>query len=88
VLDAYKNAGGDSEDVERFSFAKCNELLRRILGSGIKLRIMIDALDECNKPKELLKALQDASWVRLGGLELLVSSRYEVCVKKSFLTLL
>jgi hypothetical protein len=84
VLDAYKNAGGDSEDLERFSFAKCNELLRGILGSGIKLRIMIDALDECDEPKELLKALRDASRVRPGGLELLVSSRYEVRVKKKF----
>jgi hypothetical protein len=80
VLNAYINAGGDSVDLQPFSFSECEILLHRILESGIKLRIMIDALDECDEPKELLKALRDASRVMPGGLELLVSSRYEVRV--------
>lgn len=80
VLNAYINAGGDSVDLQPFSFTKCEMLLHRILESGIKLRIMIDALDECDEPKELLKALRDASRVMPGGLELLVSSRHEVHV--------
>jgi hypothetical protein len=75
VLDAYVKAGGDS-----FSFTKYQTLLHGILGTGTKLRIMIDALDECDEPKELLKVLRDASRVMSGGLELLVSSRYEVRV--------
>jgi hypothetical protein len=77
VLNAYINVGGDSGPV---SFTKCETLLHGILKSGIKLRIMIDALDECDEPKELLKALRDASLIMPGGLELLVSSRYEVHV--------
>lgn len=80
VLDAYINAGGNSEDLQPFSFTKCEALLHKILESGVKLRIMIDALDECDDPKELLKALRDASRVIPGGLELLVSSRHEVHV--------
>jgi hypothetical protein len=80
VLDAYINAGGDSVDLQPFSFTKCETLLHGILESGIKLRIMIDALDECDEPKELLKALRGASRAMPGGLELLVSSRYEVHV--------
>jgi len=82
VLDAYKNAGGDSEDLQPFPFNKCDELLHGILRPGVKLRIMIDALDECDEPGELLEALQDASRNMPGGLELLVSSRHEVHVDK------
>ncbi|KAF8857268.1 ankyrin [Acephala macrosclerotiorum] len=80
VLNAYINAGGDSVDLQPFSFTKCETLLHGILESGIKLRVMIDALDECDEPKELLKVLRDASRVMPGGLELLVSSRHEVRV--------
>ena len=80
MLDAYKNAGGDSGDLQPFSFTKCETLLHGILESGIKLRIMIDALDECDKPEDLLIALRDASGVMPGGLELLVSSRHVVHV--------
>lgn len=66
--------------MQPFSFTNCETLLRGILESGIKLRIMIDALDECDEPKELLKALRDASQVKPGALELLMSSRHEVRV--------
>ncbi|KAJ5678666.1 Ankyrin repeat-containing protein [Penicillium macrosclerotiorum] len=80
LLHTYKNAGGDSEDLQPLSFAACNELLHEIVRSGVKLRIIIDALDECDAPKTLLKALKDASEVIPGGLEVLVSSRHEVHV--------
>lgn len=43
--------------MEPFSFTKCETRLHGILESGVKLRIIIDALDECNEAKELLKAL-------------------------------
>jgi hypothetical protein len=82
VLNSYINAGGDSVGLQPFSFTKCETLLHRILESGIKLRIMIDALDECDEPKELLRALRDASLVMPGGLELLLSSRHGVRVDK------
>lgn len=84
MLNAYINAGGDSEDLQPFSFTKYETLLHAILESGIKLRIIIDALDECDNPKALLKALRDASRDRPGGLELLMSSRYEVHVIEKF----
>jgi hypothetical protein len=84
VLDAYINAGGDSVDLQPFSFTKFETLLRVILQSGIKLRIMIDALDECDEPKELLKALRGPSGALLAGIELLVSSRHEVHVDGKF----
>jgi len=84
VLDAYINAGGDSGDLKLFSFTKCETLLHGILESGVKLRIMIDALDECDEPKELLKALRGPSGAIPAGLELLVSSRYEVHVDEKF----
>jgi len=84
VLNAYKSAGGDSKDSQPFAFKKCDELLRGILKSGVKLRIIIDALDECDEPKKLLKALRDAFQDAPGRLELLVSSRYEVHVDEVF----
>jgi len=80
MLNAYINARGDSVDLQPFSFTKYETLLHGILESGIKLRIMIDALDKCDEPKELLKALQDASILMPGGLELLLSSRHRVRV--------
>ncbi len=43
---------------------------------------MIDALDQCDKPAELLKILRDASRKSPGQLELLVSSRGVVQVEK------
>jgi hypothetical protein len=43
---------------------------------------MIDALDQCDKPAEVLKALRDASQQSPGKLELLVSSRADVQVDK------
>lgn len=80
VMNAYINAGGDSGDLRPLSITECRTLLHSILESGIKLRIMIDALDECQEPLSLLTALRDATLVRPGGVELLVSSRYEVRV--------
>ena len=50
VLNAYVNARGDSVDLQPFSFTKCETLLHGFLKSGIKLRIIIDALDECDEP--------------------------------------
>lgn len=85
IIDAYTIAGGDSADLQSFNFTRNWEpLFHRILKSNIKLRIMIDALDECDDPRELLRILRRAYEVTPGGLELLVSSRYEVHVDDKF----
>ncbi|KAK0124782.1 hypothetical protein ONS96_008663 [Cadophora gregata f. sp. sojae] len=85
VLDAYTNSGGASSQLRDFSFTNdCERLLHSIVKSGVKLRIMIDALDECDEPKKLLAALVKAFKVVPGGLELLMSSRYEVRVHEKF----
>ena len=85
ILDAYKRAGADSDDLKLlFSTSKYVELLGGILKSGIRLRVMIDALDQCDKPIELLKVLRDASYESSGQLELFVSSRGHVQVEKKF----
>jgi hypothetical protein len=88
VIDAYEGAGGDSTN-KALLFDKATELLTKILQSGVNLRIMIDALDECSDPYGLLEALRDAaatavrnSYPRQGRLELLVSSRQNIEVLK------
>lgn len=84
VLNAYKDAQGNSGDAKPLSIHDCKKLLREVLKSGVTLRIMIDALDECDQPKELLKVLRDVSQDVPDRLELLVSSRYEVSVDDKF----
>ena len=85
ILDAYTIAGGNSADLRSFSFTRNWEpLFHSILKSNIKLRIMIDALDECDDPRKLLKNLRRAYEVAPDALELLVSSRYEVHVEDKF----
>lgn len=81
----YTIAGGDSADLQIFNFTRNWEpLFHSILKSKIKLRILIDALDECDDPRELLIDLRHAYEVIPGGLELLVSSRHEVHVDDKF----
>ena len=85
ILHAYKNAGGDTDMLRPLGFEtseKYQQLLGGILQSGIRLRIMIDALDQCDKPAELLKILRDISRGSPSGLELLVSSQGYVEVDK------
>jgi hypothetical protein len=78
-------AGGGSEDVQAFNFdTEYEYILHGILRSGVKLRVMVDALDECDEPKKLLNILRDASKITPDGLELLVSSRHEVDVRNKF----
>ena len=86
VLQAYKSAGGDTTDLKPLGLKDCKDLLGKIVKSGVKLRIMIDALDECEEPKDVLIALRDAAKDVPGGIELLVSSRYEVHVDEKFPT--
>ena len=86
ILLAYKNAGGDSDQLKPLVFRTADQyqqLLGGILQPGIRLRIMIDALDQGDKPVELLKILRDASLGSPSGIELLVSSQAYVEVEKT-----
>lgn len=74
MLDAYINIRGDLGDLKPFSFTKCEILLYRILELGVKLRIIINALDKCDKLKELLKALHGPFRAIPARLKLLISS--------------
>jgi hypothetical protein len=83
VSNAYQTSGGDSQDLKAFNFgALYRDLLSGILKSGIKLRVFIDALNMCDNPNEVLKAIRDASEGISGGIELLVSSTHHVEVHK------
>ncbi|KAI0551501.1 hypothetical protein F4679DRAFT_582339 [Xylaria curta] len=78
VLDVWKASGNS------FSFEKCETLIAGVTKDGVKLRFVIDALDECDEPKELLKILRNISQMAPGGLSLLVSSRNSVRVQEKF----
>ena len=62
----------------------CQSLLVGILNEGVKIRIMIDALDECDNPRELLNILQDVFEQTTGSLQVLVTSRTRVQVQDKF----
>ncbi|KIW94160.1 uncharacterized protein Z519_05476 [Cladophialophora bantiana CBS 173.52] len=70
-----------NENKKFLSFRKCKELIAGVL-KDVKLRIMIDALDECDDPKELLKVLRNLAEIAPGRLELLVSSRHSIHVRE------
>jgi len=53
-----------------------------ILLSGIRLRVMIDALDECDRPDLLLEALAKVYTNAPEKLEILMTSRHEVRVEE------
>lgn len=48
-----------SQGENSFLFSNCEDLLVATMDEGIKLRIVIDALDECDDPERLLKALHN-----------------------------
>lgn len=56
--------------------------LTAILLSGVRLRVMIDALDECDRPHLLLEALAKIYKEVPEKLEILMTSRHEVYVKE------
>ena len=55
--------------------------LIKILLSGVRLRVMIDALDECDEPMDLLGSLAEVYKAVPGALEILITSRNKVRVK-------
>jgi len=91
VIDAWVLAGGNNPSSKSLRFDDAISLLTKILQSGINLRFIIDALDECDDYYGLLKALRDAAaeaahkprpGITPGRLELLVCSRQVVEVLK------
>ncbi|KAF2734142.1 hypothetical protein EJ04DRAFT_577066 [Polyplosphaeria fusca] len=89
VKNAYKSAGGDNQDLKPFNFDKLyNDPLLGLLKYGAKLRILIDALNWCDEPKEVLKRIRDASEKFPVGIQLLVSSTHRVQVDEVLLAVL
>lgn len=73
-----------SQGENSFLFSNCEDLLVATMDEGIKLRIVIDALDECDDPERLLKALHNIVESAPGQCQLLVSGRPEVQVQRRF----
>lgn len=82
VADAVLRAYGHGEN--SFLFSKCEDLFMAIMKEGINLRIVVDALDECDEPDLLLRILQNIAHRAPSQCQLLVSSRPEVQVQRRF----
>ena len=74
VRDAYNDSKVEEQDSP--CRQRCLDLLKDLLASGIRIRVMIDALDECEEYFSLLKDLR--SNISSHGLHVLISSRAEV----------
>ena len=74
-----RSQGGKAAPLQIVS--QISEQLIKILLSGVKLRVMIDALDECDRPMYLLGSLAEVYKAAPEALEILITSRKEVCVK-------
>ena len=61
VKNLYDKLKFDDPKEGNLSSEQCKDVLGKILDSGVKIRLVIDALDECVKPEKFLKTLRDAS---------------------------
>jgi hypothetical protein len=86
VIYAFNEAGGDSDDQKPLRFVKSiyKSLLKGVLESGVSLRVIIDALDQCDEPEELLQIIYEVSQENPGKLEIFLSGRYRVNVASQF----
>jgi len=75
-----RSQGGKATPLEVES--QISEQLTSILLSGIRLRVMIDALDECDRPYLLLETLAKVYTNAPEKLEIVMTSRHEVHVKR------
>ena len=62
------------------SLGECSELLTELISCYSNTTIVLDALDECEKPYELLRALKRVANSSTGQMKLFVSSRLNVNV--------
>lgn len=82
---AYQSSGGNSEDLRTFHFeALYEKVLGGILQSGIKLKVLIDALNLCDNPDEVLTTIKNVSSKNPRNLQLLFSSTRIKYVRKVF----
>ena len=65
-------------DSGRLSLGTCSGLLTELISSYSETTIILDALDECEKPYELLRALKTIASSGTGQTKLFVSSRLNV----------
>lgn len=62
------------------SLGECSELLTELISCYSNTTIILDALDECKKPYELLRALKEVANSSTGQMKLFVSSRLNINV--------
>ena len=67
-------------DSGRLSLGECSELLTELISSHSNITIILDALDECEEPYELLRALKTIANSSTGHIKLFVSSRLNINV--------
>lgn len=85
VKDKYDEAQLHQGYVEtKLSVAACVSLLSKILSSSSNTIIIIDALDECSDPSDLLSNLKEASTSAKSGTRFFFSSRMNVDVSEEF----
>lgn len=68
----------------RLSADECIRLLGQLTPSRQHTRIIIDALDECSEPDELLSSLKEISLSSKGTMQFFFSSRMNVAVSEEF----
>lgn len=79
-----------SPETDPLTLKECKQLLPRLLCRSTSAALIIDALDECSKPQQLLSELKElsATLSELGArsLRLFMSSRDDVNVSRFFTT--
>lgn len=87
IKDAWESR--QSHETDKLSVDECKKVMRQLAGRCQSITIIIDALDECNNPFELLKSLKELSFPprkRKVPVKLFLSSRDEVRfdIKRTF----
>lgn len=67
----------------RLSLAECEDLLVTLMNLRGKTVIVIDGIDECTEPMQLLRALHQI-WSKFSQLKLFLTSRLDVAVSEIF----
>ena len=83
VADAFNESKAEEKHAT-LSIERCLSLLQDLVASGIRVRIIIDALDECENYSALLRELEYLTHHSKSNLQVLLSSRAEVDVPEYF----
>jgi hypothetical protein len=84
IQDAYENGETGTLTHKSLSLSRCTELLSEILTAFVCTTIIIDALDECSNPKELLSRLHTIASKAPNKVKLCFSGREDVNVRDFF----